>query len=139
AVADELDRIARRKQSGPGPTGPGLSPNMIAIIGGLLGLTAITTLGLFLGRTEMKPLVLSPVEEKQEAPEEKKPEPKVDRPKREKIPGPWRVQDDATKTGHRVLSGKIGKLAFLTAIQEAGLPKGEAYRAYGALKGQLDL
>src|SRR5690606_17763745 len=67
AVADELDRIARRKQSGPGPTGPGLSPNMIAIIGGLLGLTAITTLGLFLGRTEMKPLVLSPVEEKQEA------------------------------------------------------------------------
>ncbi len=139
AIAEELERIARRRQRPPGPSGPGLSPNMIAIIGGLLGLTAITTLGLFLGNADMNPIQLAPIEDKQEAPEEPKPEPKVERPKREKIPGPWRIQDDATKPGHRVLSGKIGKQAFLTAIQEAGLPKSEAYRAYGALKGQLDL
>lgn len=111
---------------------------MIAVIGGLLGLTVITTLGLFLGRTEMKTDVVAPIAAPSK-PKDVKPEPEVKRPERQKIPGPWRIQDDAEKPGYRVLSGKIGKLAFLTAIQEAGLPKGEAYRAYGALKGELDL
>ncbi len=137
AVASELDRIARR--SAPTPAGPGLSPNMIALIGGLLGLSVITSLGLFLSKTEMKPIALLPQEKEVEAPVEEKPEPKVERPKRKKVEGPWRIADDATKAGHRVLSGKIGKQAFLTAIQEAGLPKSEAYRAYGALKSELDL
>lgn len=137
AVASELDRIARR--TAPLPQGPGLSPNMIAVIGGLLGLTVITTLGLFLARTEVKPTVAAPVETPNAAPKEAAPVPEVKREKREKIPGPWRIADDASKPGHRVLSGKIGKLAFLTAIQEAGLPKSEAYRAYGALKTELDL
>lgn len=138
AVASELERIARR--AAPAPQGPGLSPNMIAVIGGLLGLTVITTLGLFLGRTEVKPTVSAPLTAPKEAsPEEAPSKEQVTRQKREKIPGPWRIADDASKPGHRVLSGKIGKLAFLTAIQEAGLPRSEAYRAYGALKTELDL
>lgn len=137
AVLSELDRIARR--TAPLPSGPGLSPNMIAVIGGLLGLTVITTLGLFLGRTETKPDVGAPAAAPSSTPKEAKPEPVVERPARQKIPGPWRIDDDAKKPGHRILSGKIGKLAFLTAIQEAGLPKSEAYRAFGALKGELDL
>jgi murein DD-endopeptidase MepM/ murein hydrolase activator NlpD len=76
------------------------------------------------------------VEPKEEAPKPAAPEVA---PKREKVPGPWRIMDDATKAGHQVLSGRIGKEAFLRAIQDAGLPKSQAYRAYGALKGQLDL
>jgi hypothetical protein len=106
--------------------GPGLSPNMIALIGGLLGLTVITTLGLFLGRTEVKSKTHAPQEISKKSVEKSPPEPAVPRPTRQKIPGPWRIQDDEKKPGQRVLSGKIGKVAFLTAIQEAGLPKGEA-------------
>lgn len=138
AVASELDRIARRKA--PSGSGPGLSPNMVAILGGLVGLTVISTLGVFLSRTEAD-FAATPqptVEEKVEAAPEKK-EAKVELPERKKLPGPWRVEDDATKPGHRVLKGKIGKDAFLRAIQDAGLPKGEAYRAYNALKDLKNL
>lgn len=57
-------------------------------------------------------------------------------PIRQKVPGPWRIGD--AESG-RVLRGKIGKEPFLRAIQNAGLPKSEAYRAYTALKGLKDL
>lgn len=137
AVASELDRIARRAPTEH--SGPSLSPNMIALIGGLVGLTAITTLGLFLSGTRgqlAQPVAKVEVETKKT---EEIVVPKVELPKRQKLPGPFRVVDDKDKPGHRMLSGKIGKNAFLTAIQEAGLPKNEAYRAYAALKELRDL
>jgi murein DD-endopeptidase MepM/ murein hydrolase activator NlpD len=139
AVANELERIGR-KPSGGG-NGPGISPNMIALLGGLLGLTVISTLGVILSKTEGG-LVPGPVKTEQTVPvKEKEPaqKPEVKKTARQKVPGPWRISDDAAKPGHRVLSGKIGKAAFLRAIQDAGLPKGEAYRVYTALKGLKDL
>lgn len=136
AVATELDQFARR--SVRTDTAPRLSPNMTATLGGLLGLTVVVSLGVFLSSTSSAPseppLEKAPTEQLPPAPT-----PEVIKPARTKMPGPWRIRDDATKAGHKVLSGKIGKLAFLTAIQEAGLPKSEAYRAYGALKTELDL
>lgn len=138
AVASELERIARRKP--PENQGPGLSPNMIAILGGLLGLTVISTLGVFLSRTEADLAIAPQAKTEEPAKEEKKEEPaQVERPERQKIPGPWRVEDDANKPGHRIIKGEVGKDAFLRAIQDAGLPKGEAYRAYNALKDLKNL
>lgn len=138
AVATELDRIARKPSKVQG--GPGISPNMIAILGGLIGLTVISTLGVLLSRTESTAPPKSQAG-KVEEPEAKQPDPSPKPPTitREKLEGPWRISDDAKKPGNRVLSGKIGKNAFLTAIQDAGLPKSEAYRAYAALKGLKDL
>ncbi len=137
AVASELERIARR--SPVEQEGPSLSPNMIALLGGLIGLTVISTLGLFLGKA--KGDVVLPVEKVAlvAAPAEEKEEPALNLPKREKVPGPWRIDDDKDKPGHKIYSGKIGKNAFLTAIQSAGLSKNEAYRAYSALKDLKDL
>jgi murein DD-endopeptidase MepM/ murein hydrolase activator NlpD len=137
AVASELDRIARRTQKLP--EGPALSPNMIAVLGGLLGLTVICTVGVFLGGTRVQPPAPQQAEEEPSAAPLEKAEPEVPIPVRTKMEGPWRIADDAQKPGHRVIEGKIGKQAFLTAIQAAGLPKSEAYRAYGVLKDQLDL
>ncbi len=134
-VASELERIARRKSSAG--QGPRLSPNMTALLGGLLGLTVIGSLGVYLSKQEGKH-ASAPVVATAPEPEPEKP-PEVEKPTRQKIEGPWRIEDDANKPGNRVLKGKIGKEAFLTAIQDAGLPKSEAYRAYTALKGQLDL
>lgn len=137
AVASELERIARRSTT----TGPALklSPNMTALLGGLLGLTVIGSLGVYLSKQDG---TSSPLEEKPAAaavaPVEEKPK-EVEKPQRKKVEGPWRVEQDANKAGHRLITGKIGKQAFLRAIQDAGLPKSEAYRAYTALKGQLDL
>ncbi len=136
-VMNELDRIARRS-SVPKAKGPSLSPNMSALLGGLLGLTVIVTLGLVLDKSEGISLTKpkeETVEKKAEPKKEEAPQP----PPRKKEKGPWRVMDDAQKAGHKVIGGKIGKLAFLRAIQDAGLPKSEAYRAYTSLKGLLDL
>ena len=138
AVAEELDRFARRT---PHQTdGPKLSPNLTAAIGGLLGLTVVTSLGIWIASLPSTEQAAS----KQEAPavaDPPAPQPpeKERAPQRKKLKGPWRVSDDAQKPGHHTLRGKIGKVAFLTAIQDAGLPKSEAYRAYAALKGELDL
>ncbi len=135
-VMSELDRIARRSKPSRA-SGPSLSPNLTALIGGLVGLTFIVTLGLALGRSQARPIA-QPVETKPApAPEETKTlATPVERKKEE---GPWRVMDDAEAPGKKVIGGKIGKQAFLRAIQDAGLPKSEAYRAYTALKGLLDL
>lgn len=136
AVASELDKIARRAQ---GPVGASkLSPNMTALLGALLGLTVVGTLGIFLGQFEPdRPTQVDEAAER--APKEAKAETKPVEPKREKIQGPWRIEDAKGEPGKKILSGKVGKEPFLRAIQNAGLPKGQAYRAYTALKDQLDL
>lgn len=132
---EELERIARR--SSTRTPGPHLSPNLSALLTGLIGLTFITTLGLV-----MKRPVDAPQPQSTAAPSAAPTAtaaPPVPTPERSKVKGPWRVMDDAQKPGHRVLSGKIGKQAFLRAIQDAGLPKSEAYRVYNVLKTHLDL
>jgi len=141
AVAEELERIIGRTASPTPPSGPALSPNLVAALSALVGLSILGTLGLFLGPDTFRTGPGAPAQAPSAAPT---PEPEVApppaaRPARTKLPGPWRIADDSSKPGHRVLSGKIGKLAFLKAIEQAGLPKNEAYRVYGALKETLDL
>jgi murein DD-endopeptidase MepM/ murein hydrolase activator NlpD len=141
AVAEELDRIIGRSSTSPHKPRPALSPNLAGLLAALIGLSVLGTVGLFLEPTTFSfgpstpptqpSAVPAPASEPLAVP--------VERPQRSKLPGPWRIADDQAKPEHRVISGKIGKLAFLKAIEQAGLPKNEAYRAYGALKEILDL
>ncbi len=140
AVAHELERIAQRplKKSSVSR----LSPNATTLLGGIVSITLISAFGFVLGQSKSEVAGLTaeaspspPIGKK--APEPKKKE-KVDA-QREKVAGPWRISDDIGKPGRKVYKGKIGKLAFLKAIQEAGLPKNQAYRAYAALKNLKDL
>lgn len=143
AVAEELDRIIGRVTTGGEPrVRPALSPNLVALSSALIGLSVLFTIGVFLEPTTFQHSTTAPVESA--ATVATKPPsiaipPPVDRPVRSKVPGPWRIADDQGKPDHRVITGKIGKLAFLKAIEQAGIPKNEAYRAYGALKETLDL
>lgn len=143
AVAEELDRIIGRTTTVPeAHVRPALAPNLVALSSALIGLSILFTLGVFLepntfdhegsaqAEASAAPTTTAPPLELA---------PPVERPQRSKVPGPWRIADDQGKPGHRVISGKVGKVAFLKAIEEAGLPKNEAYRAYGALKETLDL
>lgn len=136
AVATEIDQFARR--SVHDPASQRLSPNMTAALGALVGLTVVVSLGMFMSSSKAVAPLPPPTLEQAKEPE-KPAEPPVQTPQRTKVAGPWRIQDDANKPGHRVLAGKIGREPFLRAIQDAGLPKNQAYRAYGALKGELDL
>jgi murein DD-endopeptidase MepM/ murein hydrolase activator NlpD len=58
---------------------------------------------------------------------------------RQKLPAPWRIADEKGKPEFRVITGRVGKNAFLRAIQDAGVEKSQAYRAYNALKGIVEL
>lgn len=144
AVAEELDRIIGRSASGGGESRsrPTLSPNLVALMSALIGLSIMGTVGLFLEPDTFTPGHAAPTQPTAAPAPASTPAaalPAAARPVRKKIDGPWRIADDRDKAGHRVISGKIGKFAFLKAIEQAGLPKNEAYRAYGALKETLDL
>jgi murein DD-endopeptidase MepM/ murein hydrolase activator NlpD len=49
------------------------------------------------------------------------------------------VVDARTDSAVRVIEGKIGALAFLKAVEEAGLDKNQAYRVFNALKDLRNL
>jgi len=149
----ELDRVALGDTDGAGPLDvdalasasrrPGLSPHLVALFSTLLGLTTVGSLVALASHfdTNELPRPIAQTEASEEAVEgeETAASPADARPTREKIPGPWRVADDADKPGMRLISGKIGTKAFLTAIQDAGLEKSQAYRAYTALKDLTNL
>jgi murein DD-endopeptidase MepM/ murein hydrolase activator NlpD len=120
---------------------PGLSPNLVALFGALLGLTTVGSLVALASHFDVPAEATAPQAAAPQEPAATEPaEPAPDnRPPRQKIPGPWRVADDAGKPGLRLLTGKIGTKAFLTAIQDAGLDKAQAYRAYTALKELTNL
>src|SRR5690606_13106999 len=144
----ELDRVAlgghEPRQPTTGPLLPGrrsgLSPNLIALFGALLGLTTVGSLVALASRFdaagEAPPAQTA---EAAAAPPEAAEPPPDARPKRKKLPSPWRVADDKGKEGLRLITGKVGTKAFLTAIQDAGLEKAQAYRAYTALKDLTNL
>lgn len=150
----ELDRIALGDTDSAGTLAgpldalaaagrrPSLSPHLIALFATLLGLTTVGSLVALASHLDGDdvPRPAAQAETSEEASEEEASAPSEDaRPAREKIPGPWRVADDADKPGMRLISGKIGTKAFLTAIQDAGLDKTQAYRAYTALKDLTNL
>lgn len=137
-VAAELERIAGHHTLPPALSSK-LSPNLTALLGALLGLTVMGTLGVVLGRVHQG-LPIPATETGLPTPEAKPAEPtepvRVDR---KRVAAPWRVDDDKGAAGMRVIRGTVGKLPFLKAIQDAGVPKSEAYRAYAALKDVKNL
>lgn len=140
SVASELDRISRRSAPDVALRSSHLSPNALAALTTLGGITLFVSLGIFLGplsegppRAEAPAPVSSSAEPSASAP------PEVARPVRQKVAGPWRIADDATKPGMRKVGGEIGKEPFLKRVEQAGLTKSDAYAAYGALKDILNL
>ena len=123
--------LARRRR--------GLSPEMIAIFGTLVGLATVASLvalAIHLDPAAQGTAATKPVESEPPAPAE--PEP-VAKTQRQRIPGPWRIADARGTAGAKIVEGTIGRAPFLRAIQDAGLPKKEAYRVLTALKGLRDL
>ncbi len=137
-VAAELERIAGHHRLSTEPSSR-LSPNLTALLGGLLGLTVMGALGIFMGRLHGS-VPTPPAEPGLESKPASETPPTVAAPiERKKVPGPWRIDDDKGAPGVRIVRGTIGKLPFLKAIEEAGVPKSEAYRVYAALKDVRNL
>lgn len=59
------------------------------------------------------------------------------RPKRvrQKLPGPWRIENAKDAPDTRILDGQVKSQAFLVALQNAGVPRREAYRILTSMKG----
>jgi murein DD-endopeptidase MepM/ murein hydrolase activator NlpD len=114
-----------------------LSPTWIAAFGALLGLAAVASIIALAMRFDGSHANDAPVTET------KAPTPTnetvVEKPKRIKLPGPWRIEDERENKGVRIVSGKIGTKSFLSAVVDAGLEKEQAYRAFNALKDLKNL
>jgi murein DD-endopeptidase MepM/ murein hydrolase activator NlpD len=148
-LGTELDEIGISKApSRPNPVkiaGTALSSTSLMLLGTLIGLGCIACLFALLiqfapkdhsagpqepleravpATTVTPALALAPTET--EAPSQRK-----------KLEGPWRI--GAAGSGERLIRGTVGKEPFLTALQNAGLEKSQAYRAYTALKEEKNL
>ena len=142
---DELGPTSRahRPPSSPALARPatGLSPNLIALFGTLLGLAVVASLvALAMG---IDPQPWEAKKGKPKATADKAPAAATattakPKPKRKKLPGPWRVADAKSGKLKRV-SGKIGRNPFLRAVQNAGVAKKQAYRLLTAFKGVRNL
>lgn len=114
-----------------------LSPTWIAAFGALLGLAAVASIIALAMRFDGSHATDAPVTDtKAPAPTA---ETVVQKPKRIKLPGPWRIEDERENKGVRIVSGKIGTKSFLSAVVDAGLEKEQAYRAFNALKDLKNL
>lgn len=133
-VTQALERIARdpaRSTKGP-PPAPPFSASAQALLLTLLGISLAFTGALFVDRLYSKQ-ESPPDGEETRSPETRAPPKEVPKPERQKVSGPTRVADMAG-SGHRLISGKFGREPFLRAIEKAGIPRGEAYRAFAALR-----
>lgn len=115
------------------PPGPAISPRMTAIFGGLFGLAAITSVVAVLiqaappknDREKMAeatapasatsaPAAAAPVKSK--------------KPKREALPGPWRIKEMEKDPAVIMVTGLMEKKSFIDALDEKKVPKAQAYR-----------
>lgn len=116
-----------------------LSPNMVAVFGTLLGLALVASIIALVMRIhtpdQSGAASEAPKPSSEEAPRV------VETPKRVRVkqPGPWRIADAKSEPGVRVIDGKVGTNPFLKAVQDAGIDKKEAYRAFNALKDLRNL
>ncbi len=129
-----------------------LSANVIALFGTLLGMAVVATIVALLIRLApepqaidwaplVRPRLMEATEAKPSPPTANvtaKEEPPVKKRERKRLPGPWRVRDAENDSGVRIVKGTIGRDPFLKAVEKAGLPTREAYRALTALKGLRD-
>lgn len=117
-----------------------LSPNMIAVFGTLLGLAMVASIIALVMRVDTNGLAPAPSTTTTGGSTEAALAPAAPaKRERVKLPGPWRIVDAKGESGNRVAEGKVGASAFLTAVQEAGVEKKEAYRVFNALKDLRNL
>ena len=139
---DELELIAagRPRSRALGARHASVSPNMIALFGSLFGLATMASLFAVLVHIDPRDTEHPPqaVEPKTAAPAPKATSPAPQKPKRRRLPGPWRIAD-SNDARLKKLEGQVGRVPFLRAIQDAGLETRQAYRAYTAMKGLRDL
>jgi murein DD-endopeptidase MepM/ murein hydrolase activator NlpD len=115
-----------------------LSPDMIAIFGTLLGLAtvaSIVALAIHLEPGASQPALPAASTVSADPASVEPPTPKRERAR---IAGPWRISDAKKDPALKIIEGKVGHAPFLRAVQDAGLPKKEAYRVLTAFKGVRD-
>ena len=67
------------------------------------------------------------------------PVPRVQHEPRRPVPAPWRIADTGKDPQLKRVRGNVGAGPFLTALQSAGVSRGEAYRVYNSFKGVKNL
>lgn len=121
------------------PPGPAISPRMTAIFGGLFGLAAITSVVAVLievsppknDREVMAQAAASATAAQAAAAPAP---PRSKKPKREPIPGPWRVKEMEKDPAIAMVTGTIGKQSFIGALEEKKIPKAQSYRLLKAFE-----
>jgi murein DD-endopeptidase MepM/ murein hydrolase activator NlpD len=119
-----------------------LSPTMISVFGTLLGLATVASVVAV--AIQLDPKDQSEhrsTEAAKVAPDASAtaPEPQPVKRVRKRIPGPWRIQDAKNQPGTRIVRGKIGRIPFLKAVQDAGVTRNQSYRILTAMKGLRNL
>jgi murein DD-endopeptidase MepM/ murein hydrolase activator NlpD len=67
------------------------------------------------------------------------PLPRVQHEPRRAVAAPWRIADTGKDPELKRVRGNVGAGPFLTALQAAGVSRGEAYRVYNAFRGVKNL
>ncbi len=118
----------------------GLSPNLLAVFGTLLGLLTVATLIAVAGHLDRRyptppwevPSSVASVTVSPTAPS------LVETPKpkrvRVKLLGPWRLRDAASDPAMRLVEGQVGSEPFIKAAEKAGLSTKDAYRLVSAFE-----
>ncbi|HHH29337.1 MAG TPA: M23 family metallopeptidase, partial [Polyangiaceae bacterium] len=121
------------------PAEPVISPRMTAVFGGLFGLATVASIVALLiqifpvrdqrGVAAQATDTSDTPAQSDEAPEKKGPKKR----ERKLLPSPWRVAE--LKDTHRIVRGTMKREAFVTRLQDDGVPKGEVYRILKAMEG----
>jgi len=135
-LEDEIDRVGPpRPPAAPlGGRRAALSPNLVAVFGTLVGLVLVASLVALAMRLDPRrppdeePAVASVAPAAKPALP-----PPVPRRQRKRLPAPWRISDAKGDVAVRIVEGRIGLKPFLRALNEAGVPKKEAYRILRAM------
>lgn len=111
---------------------------MTAIFGGLFGLAAITSVVAVLiqaapPKNDREVMAQSAAVTTTAAPAAAPP-PRSKKPKREPIPGPWRVKEMEKDPTITMVTGVMGKQSFIGALEEKKIPKAQAYRLLKAFE-----
>ena len=140
-IEAELEGLPGRAPTAPlGAARGRLSPNEVALFATLLGVATVASLIALVMNFDARPSsthAAPPAAAPSAAVVAPAP---VAKPKRvrHKIPGPWRVADGRGDPKLRFIEGTVGRDAFLTALEKAGVPTRETYRVLTAMKGVRD-
>jgi len=115
------------------PPGPAISPRMTAIFGGLFGLAAITSVVAVLiqaapPKNDRETMAAATTTATASAATATTAPVKSKKPKREALPGPWRIKEMEKDPAVVMATGLMEKKSFIDALDEKKVPKAQAYR-----------